>query len=295
MVHEQLKELPSRIYALFSPKTAHEASKENLEALGEGVKELVSRRLSEVREPTEKKMLRFSNLGKKDRQIWYEANKPELAEEMLPKTYLKFLYGDLLEELLLFLAKEAGFKVQNEQMEVEESGIKGHIDSTIEDITVDVKSASPNSFKKFQTGSLKTDDPFGYITQISGYAQKVSPKVGGAFLAFDKVHGDICIDSYGPEDTNKLDLKGRIEHLKKVVASDKMPARCYEDVEDGKSGNRKLGTNCSYCTFKGDCWPNLRTFIYSNGPRYLTQVARLPDVPELGQEAKVGDETVLPF
>lgn len=295
MLHEELKQLPERVYELFNPQNAHEVNKENLEALGEGVKALIFRRLSEVREHDKNKSLRFSNLGKKDRQLWYEANKPELGEQMASKTYLKFMYGDMLEELLLFLVKEAGYKVENEQLEVEEDGIKGHIDSTIEGITVDVKSASPHSFRKFETGALKQDDPFGYITQISGYAQKVSPDKGGAFLAFDKVHGDICISSVGPADVKALDLSGRIKHLKEVIASDKMPPRCYDDAEDGKSGNRKLGTNCSYCAFKEACWPGLRTFFYSNGPRFLTVVNRQPDVPEKGQEARVDDKAVLPF
>ena len=56
---------------------------------------------------------------------------------------------------------------------------------------------------------------------------------------------------------------------------------------DGSSGNRKLDVGCSYCAYKVDCWKDsnngtgLRKFIYANGPRYLTQVAKKPDVPEV--------------
>jgi hypothetical protein len=42
----------------------------------------------------------------------------------------------------------------------------------------------------------------------------------------------------------------------------------------------KLGTGCSYCAFKKHCWPGLRGFAYSGGPRYLTNVVKTPDVPE---------------
>ena len=72
------------------------------------------------------------------------------------------------------------------------------------------------------------------------------------------------------------------------VLSDKKnkPPRCYEDVEDGSSGNRKLCVECSYCAFKVDCWQDvnngsgLRKFIYSSGPRWLTVVKKEPNVME---------------
>ena len=57
--------------------------------------------------------------------------------------------------------------------------------------------------------------------------------------------------------------------------------RHYKDQEFDKSGNRKLCMNCSYCSFKKTCWPNLRTFIYSHGPVFLTHVERPPKVEEV--------------
>lgn len=59
------------------------------------------------------------------------------------------------------------------------------------------------------------------------------------------------------------------------------PERAFQPEPDGKSGNMKLGLQCSYCNMKHACYPNLRTFIYSNGPRYLTTVVKTPDVPEV--------------
>ena len=50
----------------------------------------------------------------------------------------------------------------------------------------------------------------------------------------------------------------------------------FEDEEDGKSGNRKLGMNCSYCAFKHTCWPGVQTIPYAQGPRYLTKIVRPP-------------------
>lgn len=296
----ELGDIPNDVYHLFDPNVHHEVDEGNLEVFANNIKELVREKLrvkdDEVRDP-----LRFSNLGKPDRQIWYSANEPEKAEPLTPKTYLKFLYGHVIEELLLLLVKESGHSVTDEQKEIEVDGVLGHIDAIIDGVVVDVKSASPFSYQKFKNGKLFEDDPFGYIGQISGYANVLTPDKGGAFLAFDKVHGDICILSVGKQVTDTYTPKERIEHLKAVITSEKKPPRCYKDVDDGKSGNKKLATNCSYCAFKGPCWDDvnggkgLRGFIYASGPRWLTETIRTPDVPEIGVTASLEDTEIAPF
>lgn len=199
---------------------------------------------------------------------------------MSGKTYLKFLYGDIIEAFVLFLAKEAGHEVTHEQHEVEVNGVKGHIDAIIDGVVTDVKSASPFGFQKFKNQDVIGNDPFGYIPQISGYANVLTPKQGAAFVAFDKVSGELCISPVSASVVSDFQPEPRIEHQKKVIEGD-IPERCYEDIPDGKSGNRRLGTECSYCGFRDKCWPGVRTFIYSNGPRYLTHVERTPDVYEV--------------
>jgi len=58
-------------------------------------------------------------------------------------------------------------------------------------------------------------------------------------------------------------------------------------VPEGKSGNMKLGVNCSYCPHKVTCWDDanngdgLRLFLYSNGPMWLTEVQKEPKVQEI--------------
>ena len=82
----------------------------------------------------------------------------------------------------------------------------------------------------------------------------------------------------------KDELEGKeaeVDKTKKIVTSTTKPERGFSDVPDGKSGNLKLGVGCSYCAYKHHCWPDLRTFIYSTGPRFLTRVTRLPNVPEV--------------
>lgn len=273
-----LDTLVSDIYSLFDPNKMHEPSEENLNDFAENMKNLLRRRLASREDVRD--TLRFSALGKPDRQLWYMA-KGYPSEEMAPKTYFKYLYGDVIEALLLFLAKESGHDVQAEQMEIEVDGVKGHIDAIIDGVVVDVKSASPFSYKKFKDHSLVEDDPFGYIQQISGYAGEITPGKGGAFLAADKVSGDITVMNVSSSIVDSHPAPPRIAHLKEVIAQNTPPPRCFEPVPDGKSGNMKLDTQCSYCAFKTECWPGLRTFIYSTGPRYLTTVAKVPDVYEV--------------
>lgn len=277
---KELSTLVDDIYSLFDPEVDHECSEENLEAFAENLKELLRQRLSKYNPP--ESPIRFSSLGKPDRQMWYEAHPVEGSKEpMLPKTYLKFMYGDIIEQMLLFLAKEAGHEVRDEQMELEVDGIKGHIDAIIDGVVVDVKSASPYGYKKFEDKTVTEDDPFGYVAQLSGYASVLTPGQGAAWLAQDKVSGDICVSPISSIVVRHHPPEQRIEQLREVIANPEPPERCYDDVPDGKSGNRKLDTGCSYCSHKFRCWPTLRGFAYSNGPRYLTHVERVPDVPEI--------------
>lgn len=235
----------------------------------------------------ERGTLRMSNLGTPcARKLWYQVNQPDDAEPLRPDTRLKFLYGDILESLLLSLAKAAGHDVRGEQTELHIAGVRGHRDAVIDGITIDVKSASGYGFGKFASNNLRSDDPFGYISQLSSYVyaghrddpDNVHPTLG-AFLVVDKQSGKLCLDAYDLSEEVKTKEK-EVEYLKEAVEG-AIPDRAFDPVPDGGSGNTKLGVNCSYCQFKHVCWPDLRVFAYGNGPRFLTKVKRLPNVPEV--------------
>jgi len=277
--YKKLEDLPDDIYRLFDPDVEHVCDEKNLNDFAANLIEALKVRLSKYTPP--QSPLRFSSLGKPDRQIWYDAHPEGTKEKLVPKTYIKFLYGDVIEQLLLFLAKEAGHSVEQEQAEVEVLGIKGHIDAIIDGVVVDVKSASPFGYKKFEDRTVTEDDPFGYVAQLSGYASVLTPGEGAAWLANDKVAGDICISPLSSIVIKHHAPEERIEYLKKVIDSETPPDLCYQPIPDGKSGNMRLPTGCSYCGWKHRCYPDLRTFIYSTGPRFLTVVAKTPDVPEI--------------
>ena len=197
MTDKTLETLPEDVYSLFDPESDHEVSEENLDTFCENVKEILKSRLKKQSVPSSP--IRFSALGKPDRQMWYEAHPEEGTKEpMLPKVYLKFMYGAIIEEMLLFLIKEAGHDVKDEQRQVEIDGVTGHIDAIIDGVVVDVKSASPYGYKKFETNTVAQDDPFGYVEQLSGYANVLTPGKGAAWIAFDKVAGDICVSPLAP-------------------------------------------------------------------------------------------------
>lgn len=265
------------VYRLFDPKQNHVPSEDNLDLFCQELKQLLRQRLK-APDPREGG-LRFSSLGKPDRQVYLD-NRGDEKEELSPKTFFKFLYGDVIEQLLLFLVREAGHIVEDCQAEVEVDGVKGHIDARIDGVVVDVKSASPIGFQKFSMGKIFEEDHFGYVAQLSGYADVLTPDEPAAWLAMDKVSGELSLcwlPRHVIADNRPLE---KIRHQKEILDGP-LPPPCYSPVPDGKSGNEKLATPCSYCGHKTGCWPNARLFLYSSGPRWLTHVSRVPDVPEI--------------
>lgn len=284
-----VRTIPADVYSLFDPSVDHKVSEDNLESLCENLKGLIRDRLAV--QHSRSGALRFSSLGKPDRHLWYDAHPVEGGTEpLLPKTYLKFMYGDVIEQLLLFLVKEAGHEVTHEQHEVEADGVLGHIDAIIDGTVVDVKSASPYGYKKFQMNTVPEDDPFGYTAQLAGYASVLTPDKPAAWLAMDKVGGDICVSILPTSVIKYHQPEPRIKELKEVLEADEPPPRCYDLIPDGKSGNMKLPPGCSYCAHKFRCYPDLRVFLYSTGPRFLAVTAKVPDVPEVTNLESTPDE-----
>ena len=254
-------------------------------SLGYVISLIDNKRFSKPQEP--RGYLSLSSVGTPcKRKLWYKINRTDEGEELTPNTFLKFFYGDMIEELVLQLAIASGHDVTGEQDRLDVHGVKGHRDAVIDGMTVDVKSCSSYAFKKFKEGRLRDDDPFGYISQLSSYVYAgqndplVTDKVRGAFLAVDKQNGHICLDVY--DFTEELKTKEE-EILETIYMVDgKIPEERIPTVPQSKSSeNTKLSMQCSYCEFKFLCWENLRTFIYSSGPEYLVDVVQEPRVPEV--------------
>mgnify|MGYP003134371969 CR=1 FL=1 len=232
--------------------------------------------------------LRMSNIGRPARQLWYEQNLPLERSKPNPSLQIKFLYGHILEEIVLMLVRAAGHNVTDEQKEVNVKGIKGHIDCKIDGEVVDIKTASKFSFNKFREGRLREDDPFGYMSQLAGYEEAEKSSEGG-FLVINKESGELCL--YRPEELDKPNAVTQIQSIKKALKLSTPPPRCYESVPEGKKGNMKIHRNCNYCPYKFDCYKDanngtgLRVFKYATGPVYLSHVEVAPRVEEMSYES----------
>jgi len=274
------------IYSLMRTKRAPQGInvEEEIEKFGEGMKEIMKHDF--LPHSFDARKLRMSNIGKTDRYLWHHF-KGFKGEKIQPHTLIKFLYGHLIEEMLLFLVRMSGHEVTDEQKKAEVEGLVGHMDCKIDGIVTDVKSTSSYGFKKFQDGTLAFDDPFGYIDQLKGYAKAEDAREMG-WLAMDKQNGHLTFLKYNLDDTQapvyevlEEDIVDRIKHIKEMVKQPEPPEHCYPEQPDGKSGNMKLSVGCSYCQFKKHCYPDLRAFAYSTGPRFLTKVANQPKVMEI--------------
>ncbi len=233
----------------------------------------------------------MSELGKPCvRKLWFARNKSDKAEPMSANMHVKFLYGNMLEELVLFLAETAGHTVEKRQASVEHTvdgwSIRGRIDAVVDGVLVDVKSTSPYGYKDFQNGLV--DDVFGYNGQLSGYNGLGAPTYERqGFIAIDKQNGHI-----GFFETKWEDHSSHASELVKALSHTAAPVREFVPVPDGKSGNEKLPHVCSYCEFKHHCWRDsnggkgLKGFYYSQGPVWMTKVKREPLVAPIIRETE---------
>lgn len=235
--------------------------------------------------PTEReeKVLYFSEVGDPcPRRLWYRYNQPEVATKPDGRALLKFFYGDMLEELVLNVAEDAGHSVTNKQERViydigDGWVVRGRIDAVIDGVVVDVKSVTKYSEEKFKNDLQ--DDPFGYYQQLNGYAAALNNDNAG-FVTIQKELGHV---NYYPIEVNKGLFRMQAEHAVETVSLDSPDTinRLPAVPQSKTSKNKKLCTSCGYCNYKKQCWPEMRTFMYSSGPEFLVEVVDTPRVMEI--------------
>lgn len=270
-------------------KTGEGWTKEVSEWVARDIYKSLQRQLTN-RSTDDRKTLRLSSLGKPcERQLWYTFHSKRGQEPLPANVYSKFLFGDMIESYLIGLAMASGHHVTGMQDQLDVYGIKGHRDCVIDGVTVDTKSASTISFNKFKGGLKKEDDAFGYISQLSSYVHggkkdpKVTDKTRGAFFVMDKTLGHVWVDIH--DFTWEIEEKEQEVKRKKAIVED--PSTTPDRIEGGEApqyvkngqptnGNVKLVAPCSYCGFKHECYPGLRSFAYSNSVQHLTKVEKEP-------------------
>ena len=286
MTKKKLDTLVEDIYdklSVLSDGNSLDIDDKTIDAFGESMKEVLSQWANP--RPRDSGTLRMSNIGKPMRQLWYDMrSESKTTERIKPSVFIKFLYGHMLEEVLLMLIKIAGHEVTDEQKEISVSGIKGHMDCVIDGEVIDIKTASGFAFKKFYNKTLAEDDIFGYLAQLAGYEAAMGTNKGG-FLAMNKESGEIAL--YRPDSFDKPDIKKKIKTVKKLIKVDTPPELCYNPVPDGAAGNMQIARGCTWCRHKFECHADsnkgkgLRVFKYSNKYSYLTRVVKEPRVLEV--------------
>ena len=207
--------------------------------------------------------LRMSNIGRPSCQLWFEKNQPEKSDP-LPTTFvMNMMLGDIVEAVFKGLMKEAKIKFEDSDkvhLDVADEKVSGTYDLVLNDAVDDIKSASDwsyrNKFESFDT--LSSDDAFGYVGQLVGYAKALGKKAGGWWVV-NKANGSF---KYVPAENIDVDNEvKKLEENVKVVKSNVFK-RCYESEEEtfrGKpTGNRVLSKTCSFCRYKHSCWENLQ-------------------------------------
>jgi hypothetical protein len=215
-------------------------------------------------------------------KLWRRIHTPNAATSLSGESLGNFLYGDILELLLVSLSIAAGHRVEVLQEEVDVFGVKGRGDVVIDGMLVDIKSASRFGFDKFRDNNLRIKDPFGYISQLSSYlyAYKDDPRVvqkdKAAFLAINKDRFEIILSVHDLREELKA-KENEIRHRSEVVHGD-VPPEKMPDVPHNKSGNMKLAECCTYCEFRPKCRPEARPVKYSTSTVWLTKVVKEPKV-----------------
>jgi len=245
-------------------QTPVEVSDKLVEEFGEACKKALRKQFSEDRK--EKFQIRISNIGRPLCQLQMESKNIK-GEGQPYNNKMRNTFGDLIEALAIFVMKSAGVNIEDQHKKVQykynNSKIEGEYDVKIDNKIWDIKSASPYSFdKKFgENGGFEAiaeDDAFGYIPQGYLYAESEKLPFGG-WIVINKSTGEWTTCETPVEDSeyrNKA-LSTARENAKALKANQTFK-RCYSDIKEtfrGKeTGNKVLGSVCSFCPYKIPCW-----------------------------------------
>jgi len=256
---------------------ASDMSEETIQQVGRDVMEALRKQFG--KRENKKFSLRMSNVGRPTCQLWYEKNKPELAQPKGNNFIMNMMIGDIVEAVFKGLLTEAGVQYEDTKkvsLDLPDTSISGSYDIVIRDAVDDIKSASDWSYKhKFESyDTLASNDSFGYVAQLAGYA-KASGKKAGGWWVVNKARGSF---KYVPATSIDVDIEvDKIDATVKKVNENKFE-RCFEPVKETfrkkETGNLVLNKNCSFCSYRFDCWPNLQEL-----PSVMSEAKEPPIVP----------------
>lgn len=284
--------LVSDINAMLVDPNGYGIDKDNLanalSSAGTGTALALHKSLSGESKTRDKGVVYATEVGTQcDRQLWYRYHAPSLGGGLSGSTIVKFTYGHIIEEVVLTLAKAAGHSVTDEQRSVtlthpySDYTIRGRMDAVIDGTIVDVKSTTSFGFKDFAAG--KGGEKFGYKQQLGFYSHATNnPNKGFLYINRDMGHIGYVDEKYVFEPNYHFE---RLNRVLSAVGPEEFPT--LDAVPHNTDGSLKLGTTCSYCAFKKDCWKEsnggkgLRAFNYAGKPAFLVHIVKSPSVPEI--------------
>ena len=224
--------------------------------------------------------LRMSNIGRPRCQLWFDKNDPKDKTPFPPHFLMNMLLGDIVEAVFKGLLRASGVEFMDNDRVTLDLGdgkeVKGEYDLILDGKVDDIKSASPwsynNKFVNFET--LSQHDSFGYVAQLVGYAEGAKKDVGGWWVV-NKGNGEFKYVSASSVDKDAVlkDIRATVDY----IDNDEPFERCFEAVNETfykvKSGNKKLNSECGFCSYKHKCWPTLRTI-----PSLVSKAKTLPIV-----------------
>lgn len=239
------------------------------------------------RDPNERYVTQFTSSC--PRRIWYEAACDEriregMREKIAGHNRFKFVYGDLIEEVVLYLAELAGHDVADCQkrltLDMGNFTVAGRIDAIIDGVLIDVKSMEGFSFDRLLKGTW--DDKFGYSRQLGIYYHMLNGEGyqldGAGILAVNKVNGRMLVHK-----VSKDDMYQGIKTLHDFSHDPDKFTLPNREVTN-KFGNTVLKAGCAYCPFKFDCYKDeggLTVYGYSEGPTFVVGKHKVPKVPDI--------------
>ena len=136
---------------------------------------------------------------------------------------VQMMIGDAVECITNLILKVAEVNITGGknlvEMDFGSVTIKGEDDIEIDHKIYDVKSCSPFAFdKKWSNGyeALKEDDPFGYIGQLTGYAQAQDKELGGWIVVNKSTGAMLAVDanvSASEKSYNMFAMKSTVEKI----------------------------------------------------------------------------------
>lgn len=253
-------------------------NEELMKLAGSSIEKAIRRTLSE--EPNRPFSFRLSSIGRPLCQL----QKEKLGEKGLPNTYsfpIKMLYGAIVESLLMFVLREAGLNVEEEQGNVklpiqvntwasdkvcEEHTLEipGTFDLIIDGKVWDIKSCSPFVFENYAVNYeyFKQHDNLGYIPQLYGYAAARNIPAGG-WIFVNKATGEIkFLECPDYQKNEKKEALGLIQKNSEALFNSVEFKRCFtaknEFFRRTPTGNMVLAPPCTFCRFRNTCWPEAR-------------------------------------